>query len=132
MKSKNTVLADLLLGMIIYCIIGELIILIFLSDKVMLSVGFVIGVALAIFSAFHMADAIEVSVRMSEEEALKHTRIKYLIRVIILVIILVIMLVTKIGNPIALIIGMMGLKIAAYAQPLTHKLTEKLVNRERR
>ena len=48
-----------------------------------------------------------------------------LIRYLIVIIILGILMVTEIGNPIAAFVGVMGLKVSAYLQPIFQKLSHK-------
>ena len=45
--------------------------------------------------------------------------------VLVVVMILGILMVTKIGNPLAAFVGVMGLKVSAYAQPMFSKLTSR-------
>lgn len=130
-KERNSLLkrvpmfADLLLGEIIYFVLGEIIILLAVPDKWKFSLGFIIGVFLAIGILIHMTLSVEDSVSMYEDEALKHNSKKYIIRILIVFVVFLLVIFIDIANVLAVLIGVMALKVAAYIQPITHKLIIK-------
>ena len=128
--------AELLLGECIYFIVGEIIILtvtgIFFKES-MLSwgIGFLEGVLIAAAIMIHMAVSVEDSVAMLEDEALKHTRINYIIRMVVVVIVFLLIIFLKLGDIVAALFGLMALKVSAYIQPFTHKIYEKFISKGR-
>ncbi len=128
--------AELLLGECIYFIVGEIIILtvtgVFFKES-MLSwgIGFLEGVLIAVAIMIHMAVSVEDSVAMLEDEALKHTRINYIIRMVVVVIVFLLIIFLKLGDIVAALFGLMALKVSAYIQPFTHKINEKFISKGR-
>lgn len=120
---------DLMLGELIYLVIGEgAIIIVGLASGISVwqyGLGFLEGVIIAAAIMIHMAVSVEDSVTMYEEEALKYTRKNYIIRMIVLLAVFLVIIFFKLGDIIAAIFGLMALKVSAYIQPFTHKFTQK-------
>lgn len=128
---------ELLIGIILYGILGETAILAmhaadvplerFFGDGIVeISVGFLIGIVFSCGIIIHMARSVEAALSMGEHDALKHTRISYIIRMVCLLVVFALMLVLGFGNVFAMLFGLLSLKLSAYAQPITHKVKEKL------
>lgn len=132
LKKINTALPGLILGIILFGAMSQIAGFFLVDDKADFGRGLWIGVVTAIFMAFHMAislnSAVERDVKGAQAAATRQNIIRYLV----VVIILVILMVTKIGNPLAAFVGVMGLKVSAYAQPVFNKLTDcmKKLNKE--
>ena len=73
-----------------------------------------------------MTFSVENALEMGEQGALKHTRIMYIIRMVALVAVYAVMLIFGIGNVFSMLFGLFSLKLSAYIQPITHKLSNKL------
>lgn len=120
---------DLMLGELIYLVIGEgAIIIVGLASGISVwqyGLGFLEGVIIAAAIMIHMAVSVEDSVTMYEEEALKYTRKNYIIRMIVLLAVFLVIIFFKLGDIIAALFGLMALKVSAYIQPFTHKFTQK-------
>lgn len=120
---------DLMLGELIYLVIGEgAIIIVGLASGTSVwqyGLGFLEGVIIAAAIMIHMAVSVEDSVTMYEEEALKYTRKNYIIRMIVLLAVFLVIIFFKLGDIIAALFGLMALKVSAYIQPFTHKFTQK-------
>lgn len=117
---------ELIIGDIIYCIIGEIIILIFANRKLYCSIGFIIGLMISIFMIINMTIAMEQAMCFNESGADKHIRKTTLVRMLIVFAMLVLAGVADIGNIVATVAGVMALKVSAYIQPFTHILFNKL------
>lgn len=128
--------AELLMGECIYLAVGMIIILtvtgLFFRES-MLSwvIGFFEGVLIAAAIMIHMAVSVEDSVAMLEEEALKHTRINYIIRMVAVAVVFLLIVFLKLGDIAAALFGLMALKVSAYLQPFTHKIYEKFISKGR-
>ena len=125
MKRADPMFLNLLLGIIVSGIVGEAIILIAFDNKLYLTIGFAVGILYAIYSLIGINESVETSVMLSETEALKNTRKRYIRRVIVIVVLLVIFYVLNPGSPITFIIGAFSLKIATYLWPLMSKITKR-------
>jgi len=127
LKEINTALPGLLLGIILFGIICQILGLFFVSDKADYSVGLWIGVLTAIFMAFHMAVTLNAVVERDVKGAQAAATRQNIIRYLVVIIILGVLMVTKIGNPLAAFMGVMGLKLSAYVQPFFSKVSHHKV-----
>ncbi len=126
MRKKLTqlsdVLPDLWVGILLYGVLCEIVGLIFVEDKMFYSVGLVVGVICALFMATHMAWSLRGALDLGEEGAVKKMQFHNILRYAIIVVIFFLLLFTNLGNPLSAFLGVMGLKVAAYLQPITHKI----------
>ncbi|SDB36853.1 hypothetical protein SAMN02910298_01772 [Pseudobutyrivibrio sp. YE44] len=129
MKRLNQALPGLVLGILAYGLLVELIGVWFVSDKIRYTTGLLIGVSCACGMAVHIAMIIEESVRIGEGHE-KYLSFKSVMRYLVLCAIMITMAFFKLGNMFTALIGVLGLKVSAYAQPLLDKLIRKL-NRRR-
>lgn len=124
-SSINSALPGLLCGIILFGAASQLVGVFLVTDKTNYSIGLWIGVLTAIFMAFHMAFSLNHALDMGEKGAQTAATRQNIIRYLIVVVILGILMVTEIGNPIAAFVGVMGLKVSAYFQPIFQKLSHK-------
>ena len=120
-KNSSDTLIELLCGILVYGVIGQLVILCFLHDKIWLSIGWWIGVLTAVLSAYHMWWGLDRALDLGEKDAVKLITSYNLLRYAAIVIIMGIVMLTEIGNPLAAVFGVFGLKAGAYMQPFIHK-----------
>lgn len=129
-RGINSALPGLLLGIILFGAVSQIVGIFLVADRMNYSIGLWTGVLTAVFMAFHMAitlnHAVERDVKGAQATATRQNLLRYLI----VIVILGILMVTKIGNPIAAFVGIMGLKVSAYLQPLFAKLSHKNVKTE--
>ncbi len=125
-ESEKQMMVELILGTVIIGVIIQLTVLFFLPDKLFLSIGLWLGVAVGCGMIWHMNRAIEEGVELGKDGAIAHIRKQYLIRTLAVAIMLGLVFYCQIGSVLTMFIGIMGLKVAAYQQPLLHKLLQKL------
>lgn len=125
MRKKLAQLSDVLpglwVGILLYGVLCEIVGLIFVSDRVFYSVGLLVGIVCALFMATHMAWSLNQALDLSEGDAVKKMQVHNILRYVVVVIVFFALLYTKLGNPLSTFLGVMGLKVAAYLQPFTHK-----------
>lgn len=121
----NDALPDLLIGICIFGILAEVIPIWFLEQKLYYSLGLLIGLVAAAFSAWHMAYSIDKAVDYDEGAATKQMQKGSALRYGILLIVLGILMIFNFASPIAAFIGMISLKVSAYLAPFTHKLIRR-------
>ena len=119
--NRSDTLIELMCGILVYGVVGQLVILCFLHDKIWLSIGWWIGVLCAVLGAYHMWWGLDRALDFGEKAAVKLITSYNLLRYVVIVIIMGIVMVTEIGNPLAAVFGVFGLKAGAYMQPLIHK-----------
>jgi hypothetical protein len=122
LKKINEALPELIAGILAWGVLCELIGVWFVSDKLGCSLGLWIGIATAVCMAVHMAWSLDRVVTFEQKDATALMTKHNLIRYAAVVLVEVIIMLTKAANPLAAFLGIMGLKVAAYLQPFTHKL----------
>lgn len=85
-----------------------------------------IGLAAAVGMGIHLKRSIEDALDYGEEGAVKHMRKTYAFRYAMVALVFGVTVYFEIGHPLMLLVGIMGLKIGAYLQPVTHKVLNKL------
>jgi malonyl CoA-acyl carrier protein transacylase len=120
----NKALPGLLLGIIAFGVVCQIIGLFLIDDKADYSIGLWVGVLTAIFMAFHMAISLNNSIELGEKAARAAATRHNIFRYLVVVMIMLILMLTNIGNPLAAFLGVMGLKVSAYLQPLLSRLTK--------
>ena len=118
-------LFDLSLGIFLYGIVCQ-VILLFFSRKPEYSIGLWIGVVLAVIGSVHMWWTLSRSLEMASKDAMKTVGTQYLVRYLILVIAMAILAVSGFANPLFAFLGYMGMKVSAYMQPFTRKISFKV------
>lgn len=130
LKRINPVLPELMLELAVYGLVIQLAGVWFVEDKLRYSTGLWIGIAVAAGMAVNMAVIILDSVEMmTEKGASRKAALFSALRYILVVAVFVLTGYFKLGNLITMFIGVMGLKIAAYLQPFTHKFIMKHTGR---
>ena len=115
------------MGIVFYGLALWLVGIWFVGNRIQYTVGLWIGVALAAGMAVNMAI---VTVEAMEENRSSRKPLLYaVVRYVVLVAAFLAVWYLKIGNVIAMFAGVMGLKIAAYLQPFTHKFIVALQGR---
>ena len=123
LKDLNEALPGLLLGIFLYGILVEVIGVWFASDKLRFSTGLLIGIICAMGMGIHIAMVIEDAVRFNG--GTRQLSAKSVVRYLVVVIVFIIMMYFNLGSLIPAFIGLLGLKISAYAQPLLMKLFKR-------
>lgn len=122
----NETLVELCLGILIFGVICQIGIIIVGGDNISYSVGLWIGIVLAICGAIHMWWSLNKALDFGEDASkivTKHNMLRYGAVVIILGLVMI----TGIANPLTAFLGYMGMKVAAYIQPFTHKIVSRFL-----
>lgn len=131
LKRINESLPGLVAGILIYGVIIQLTGVWFVEDKLGYSIGLWYGIAIAIGMGINIAIVIYDTVTFYEgESANKRVAAKSILRYGIVALLLGILGYFNIGNLFAAFLGVMGLKVSAYLQPLLAKLTNKASGRD--
>ena len=126
LRRINPALPGLLAGIVIYGLVFQFAGVWFVEDKIGYSIGLWYGIAIGIGMAVNLATVIYDAVTFDGEgNANKRVAAKSMLRYIVVAILLGILGYFEFGNLFAAFIGVMGLKVSAYLQPLFHKLLGK-------
>ena len=130
LRRINEALPGLAAGIIIYGIAVQLVGVWFVEDKLMYTTGLWFGIAVAVGLAINIATVILDSVTMGDEEHARRRIIaKSVLRYVVAVILFMILGYFQLGNLFTAFLGVLGLKISAYLQPLLEKALSKLSGR---
>lgn len=127
-RSIDDTLLELIIGITAFGAICQILGIWLVSDKAGYSLGLWLGVISGIFMAAHMWWSLNSALDEPEARAQKLIRSHSMLRYGVVVLVFVGLAITKIANPLAAFLGIMGLKVAAYLQPFTHKVRKKFHN----
>lgn len=128
--SMNKVLVELIIGIAACGVFFEAAGVCLVADKMRYSMGLFMGILIAIIMAFHMEWALNTALDLTGQEAEKKIRKHSILRYLAVVIALAVIMQTGIANPLAAFLGIMSLKVAAYLQPITHRVMQKIKKNE--
>ena len=131
LRRINDALPGLVMGILFYGVIVEIIGVWFVSDKWMFTSGLLIGLAVAVAMAIHIATTLWDAVDIADaEHAKKKIIAKSMLRYVLVILAFLLVIVFHLGNMISMFIGVMGLKVSAYLQPYLMKWKEKKFSNE--
>ncbi len=123
LKRINEALPGLVVSILLYGVMVELIGVWFVKDRIAYSIGVWFGIAVAVGMAINLATVIFDSVTMGDTaHATRRIVTKSILRYVVVVILFVLFGYFQWGNLIAAFLGLLGLKIGAYLQPLWEKV----------
>ena len=117
-------LKELLTGISLFEILAVLVGIWFVDSPVKYVLGVLAGAVLAILAAIHMYWSIRknLEVNMDNARAANAYSVKSsMVRYGVILIVFLFFCLTDIAYPLAVFLGIMGLKAGAYLQPFTHK-----------
>lgn len=130
LRRINPILPELIGELFVYGLLLQVTGIWFVDDRVRYSTGLWIGIVLAAGMAVNMAVVIFDTVElMAEKQASRRSALFSVIRYLVVVAAFVLVGIFHLGNLISMFLGVMGLKAAAYLQPLTHKFITKHIRR---
>ena len=124
MKKDNTLL-EMLVGIIIWGLLVQIILLVGFKDYLYNAIGLWSGIAVAGGMAIHMKRSIEDALDLGGEAVRKKVRADSAKRMGMAGIVIGIVFYLGVGNPLTVLAGIFSLKISAYTQPYMHKKFQK-------
>lgn len=127
-NKPDRTLLELSLGIAAWGLLCQVAIVWFVSDKAGYSLGLWIGVLLAVAAGAHMWWALDRALDFGRDTAVKMITKHNIIRYFVYVIVMAWIMASGFANPLSAFLGLMGLKVAAYLQPFTHKALVSKIN----
>lgn len=128
LRRLNDALPGLVLGILLYGVLCQLIGMWFVSDKWSYSIGLWYGVIIAVGMAINLASVIYDSVTLGDTKGANRRIIaKSILRYVVVVVLFFILGCFKFGNLFAALLGVLGLKLSAYAQPLLGRIKDQIL-----
>ena len=122
LRRINEALPGLVFGIVLYGVVLQLAGVWFVEDKLYYSMGLWYGIIIAVGMAINLATVIFDSVAMGESKHANRIIIaESLLRYAVVVILFFILGYFDFGSLLMAFLGVLGLKISAYLQPLLHK-----------
>lgn len=122
-KKIDATLFEMCLGIFLYGVVFQLILLCF-SRNLSYSIGLWIGIVLAGAGAVHMWWTLSRGMDLAQKDASIRIGTGSILRYLVLIAVMVGLYVTDACNPFFVFGGYMGLKVAAYLNPLMKKLND--------
>lgn len=126
----NPALQELILGILACGVIFQVTLIWLAPSKLLYTTGLWIGIAASVFKAVHMCNHIEEAMEIGVD-AEKHLRNASLFRMALSIAVVFMTHLLKIGNVIAVFLGLFAMKFGAYLQPLTHRAVQKIKEKGR-
>ena len=122
LRRINQALPELLAGIVLYGLLLQITGIWFVSDRIRYSTGLWAGIFLAAGMAVNMAIVIFDTVEeLAEGRYSKRASLYAALRYLAVVLAFGIVGYFELGNVVVMFAGVMGLKVSAYLQPITHK-----------
>ena len=132
MKIQNAInrtVFELWVGILLFGIVCEFVVFL-VSNKMAYSICLLVGIIAAIAASWHMWWSINRSFDQGVENAPKSMSIQFIFRYIFLIVVLGCMGLCFGSYVLATFLGIMGMKAAAYMQPLTKKVSTLVYGEE--
>lgn len=122
----SSALKQLISGILLCGIVFQAVFVWFFESKLFFSIGLWIGVAIAVFMAWHIHYSLDAALDMQEEgSASKYMYRMYAIRMAVVLAAMFAAAWFQAGSIVGVLIGMFSLKLGAYLQPLLQKIIKK-------
>lgn len=130
-KVTKNLIIEVLVGIVVFTV-AVMLAALFLYPQPSVFAGLLLGMLLALAAFLSMALILVNAMKSSDPKIVQRnsiigTSVRYLLLIAILVIVIVYF--QSQINPVALVIGVFGLKAGAFLQPVIHKITVRFANR---
>lgn len=125
----NRTLFELETGILFFGAVCEIFVLL-VEDKKAYSLGLFMGILIAAISAFHMWWTLDRALELDEKGATRKMTAHNVLRYLFITAAFAVICAGNAANPLAAFLGIMGLKISAYLQPFTKKLSTLIYGEE--
>lgn len=123
-RVDNTLL-ELSVGVVCWTVLCQVIGVWFVQDKISYSIGLWCGGLIAVAAGIHMWWGLNKALNFSQNTVVRLTTKYNILRYLLIAVALALIIFSGIANPLAAFLALIGLKIAAYAQPFTHKVCSR-------
>lgn len=124
-KSLNEALPQIFFIDMLYLALGEIVIFLVFPSPSLYAVGFFAGVLYAGFASLHMSYRIR-EVVYGKVNTTKVLLIGYFIRLAVMIMVFAVLYCFNIGDLLAALVGMFAMKVSAYLQPMTNRISSKI------
>ena len=127
LKKINRTVLEMDLGILFLGILAQIIGAFFAKDEAVYAKSLWFGILLALVSIWHMYRSLDRALDQPEKTATKMIFRGYLLRYVMFIFFLLVIMKTEVMNPLVFFFSyLIGMKVTAFLQPITHKLCNKL------
>lgn len=127
MKKAKQILKEMFAGLLVWLIPVLIILVIAASHKLAAAAGVLFGGAAAAGLLLHMYHHLDIALGMDAKHAQKHMQLATLKRFFFMALVLAASMAGhKYIHPAGTVLGLFGMKISAYLQPLVHKMAGRI------
>lgn len=133
MEEAKETLRELKTGIVLFAILAEVGGIWFMKNKPAYGLGVFFGAAVAFGLSIHMFRTLEIGLDLDEKSATSYIRRKTVLRIVIMgVAVALACLFPAFLDVIGVLLGLLGLKVSAYLQPVIHKyVVPKIIHKGR-
>lgn len=124
-KKINETLFGMMIGIVVFAVVAQLAGMFFVDSMMKYTIGLWIGTVLALVCAYHMWWSLDRNLTINADNvggarafALKQNMIRYFVILIVFVGVCL----TDFAYPLSAFLGIMGLKVGAYLQPVINRI----------
>lgn len=124
LQKADTTVKEMWIGIAVWGFVCELATVWLVKDRACCALGLLIGCILAAAGVYHMWRTIDQALDLGDG-AQKFMTGRSWMRYGVFVAVFAVLMVTDFANPLTAFLGLMGMKISAYLQPIVHRLSER-------
>lgn len=127
MRQVKQVMADMIIGMVIWGLAALAVLEIIFHGSLAIAAGVAVGVLTAAGLLWHMYHHLDIALDMDSGHAQRHVQFAAMKRLAIMAVVLAVSMTQyRYINPIGTVVGIFGLKLAAFFQPMVHRLRSQI------
>lgn len=126
LKKLNRTLLEMTIGLLFWGIACQIVGAFFVHEQGYYARSLWFGILFGLASLVHMYRTLDRALDFGEKDANKRIFRGYLFRYVLFAAVLIIIMITEVMNPLVVFLAYMGMKVAAYLQPFTHKLCNRI------
>ena len=126
-KNSGDTLKEMWCGMVLYGVIGQLVILFLIRGTIKVSLGWWLGVLIAMVCGYQMWWSLNKALDLNADDARKKMTAYSMFRYLDITVAMAFIMITEIVDPVAAVFGVFALKFGAYLQPFMHYLGKRFV-----
>ena len=123
-QKADTTVKEMWIGTAVWGSVCELVMIWFVKDRLYCSLGLLIGCILAAAGIYHMWRTIDRALDLGDG-AQKFMTARSWMRYVLFIVVFAVLMVTDAASPLTAFLGLMGMKMSAYLQPIVHRISKK-------
>lgn len=126
MKRAKQILREMMIGLGVWLLLVLIVLEIIFKGSISILFGVLLGGMAAAVLLFHMYHHLDIALDMDAKHAQRHVQFAALQRFAIMAAVLAAAMIGyRYAHPIGTVLGMFGVKLCAYFQPIVHKVIDK-------